>query len=916
MNKDTFLSEIEGRVEAAPVPWTVESDPSGFWISVRPEGVRSPAQGWKLHVSAGLSSAQAVLEQVLHVLLADPTPFKVTRSAGELDLLNSGAAGMSQVGKFVTIYPTDDAQALRLAAALHDATVGLRGPRVPSDQPFVTGSLVHYRYGGFTGRWARLESGTMAAVMMAPDGELVVDARAVKPPSWAQDPFAARGAASATPSSTVIAGRYLVLASVEQSARGGVYRAVDLEQPRRCIVKQARRDALLSLAGTDARDRLRAEARSLAALGNGGPWPEFFGLVEDGDDLFLVEEELTGANLGHELTQAATLGHHPEDLQIARWGERLAEALERIHRVGLVLRDLKATNVIVGDDRELKLIDLECVRVGDAPAIGALGTRGYCSPQQIEGAPAHPSDDLYGLGALLWFMATGADPSAAPDPRHLLDRPVRVLNPGIDRRLAELIDRCLEPLRADRFDAALTVAAALGEMAGSLAAPTTTPTTSTSRPPTDPAVVVAGFPDDRAGFRDLAAAVGRCLQGRAVRQPSGALSWMSAGGPVIADLAEGDAGVVLALSALHAVAPDDSLIETIAAGAAGLRDAPRLADPPLAGLYIGEAGVAAGLLAAADALQDADLRAAAVAHGSLVAGLPFGPADFMNGSAGRVRLHLWMHQATGLEQCLHDAVAAGDHLLSLANRDGDSVWWTDHTGLGSSPTDRVLGYAHGAAGIADPLLDLYQASGEERFAACAAAAARWLTDLAIPALDSGTGITWPVIANAPGARIAWCHGTAGVAAFLRHAEALDLTAPAPDLVRRSARTVALGTRNQGPTQCHGLAGSIDFLLDTAQATSDTNLIDDANTLGQILATFVPMSMLLDDPVAANAEPPTPSIQAKLPLPTEYLEGLAGVLAAFVRLGEADTMPSLTGATWWYTALDTNGHGRSPSAPAG
>src|SRR4051812_29071439 len=105
------------------------------------------AQGWKLHVSATPFSAVPVLDAALDVLLDEGARFKVVNSVELLTLLNAGHFGVSQIGKYITVYPSDGGQAVRLAVALDRATSGRRGPRVPTDRTLKPGSLVHYRYG-------------------------------------------------------------------------------------------------------------------------------------------------------------------------------------------------------------------------------------------------------------------------------------------------------------------------------------------------------------------------------------------------------------------------------------------------------------------------------------------------------------------------------------------------------------------------------------------------------------------------------------------------------------------------------------------------------------------------------------------------------------------------------------------------
>ena len=81
--------------------WEVTEDPGGQpWVYARHEKSAAPPQGWKLHVSATVSSAPVVVERVLDELMRDPAAFKVSASPAALAALNQGQAGLSQDGKF------------------------------------------------------------------------------------------------------------------------------------------------------------------------------------------------------------------------------------------------------------------------------------------------------------------------------------------------------------------------------------------------------------------------------------------------------------------------------------------------------------------------------------------------------------------------------------------------------------------------------------------------------------------------------------------------------------------------------------------------------------------------------------------------------------------------------------------------
>src|SRR5207302_415091 len=135
---------------------------------------------------------------------------------------------------------------------------------------------------------------------------------------------------------------------------------------------------------------------------------------------------------------------------------------------------------------------------------------------------------------------------------------------------------------------------------------------------------------------------------------------------------------------------------------------------PVPGLYVGEAGIAAALLRTGLVLKDRRLLAAARERARRLRALPHRAPDLFNGSAGRLRLHLAAWDAGGDPFQLEAAREAGEHLLATAEAVEGGLAWSAPEGFGSLTGRRQLGYAHGAAGIADALLDLHAATPEPR----------------------------------------------------------------------------------------------------------------------------------------------------------------------------------------------------------
>ncbi len=169
--------------------WT----PSGIWICLVPAGVKLAPQGWKLHISATSRNAAGGLAAVAPILIGEGVPFKFAATRKQMALLNSSDTPREAAGKFITVYPLDDAQALRLAEVCDVATRGLHGPAILSDRALRPGSLVHYRYGAFQGSGAFDKDGQMVSVIRDPQGGAVPDERRAwfTPPEWVTHPFAA-----------------------------------------------------------------------------------------------------------------------------------------------------------------------------------------------------------------------------------------------------------------------------------------------------------------------------------------------------------------------------------------------------------------------------------------------------------------------------------------------------------------------------------------------------------------------------------------------------------------------------------------------------------------------------------------------------------------------------------------------------
>ena len=152
----------------------------------------------------------------------------------------------------------------------------------------------------------------------------------------------------------------------------------------------------------------------------------------------------------------------------------IADALDYAHKRGIVHRDIKPDNILIGDNGEAKLTDLG-IAVLDAKDMQhsgqrVLGTPHYMSPEQASGKPMTCLTDIYSLGATFYHVLSGNPLFDAPSPeqvmiKHVRERPVPLLGLASDipEHLADIVDRCLEKDPAKRFPSAAALRDALAD---------------------------------------------------------------------------------------------------------------------------------------------------------------------------------------------------------------------------------------------------------------------------------------------------------------------------------------------------------------------------------------------------------------------------------------------------------------------
>jgi hypothetical protein len=366
----------------------------GEWQLHVPPGGPLPAQGWKIHVSAGLDNAERVLGKIFDYCVPRGLSFKFLRSPLALHSRNAKYAPRGTSGKLAAIYPMDDKSCQRILDELDSVIGGEHGPYILSDLRYGEGPL-YVRYGSFTERYCQNARGEAVPAIEDDTGQLVPDLRTpvFTFPAWVTLPpflgphLAARNAV------TIKDLPYRIDEALHFSNGGGVYAGTDSRTGEPVVLKEARPYAGLAADGSDAVARLRREHDILRQLSDLGVVPGVHGYFEAGGHHFLVEDHVDGAPLNslyaHRYPLIAAVPDPAEIAGYTSWAlgicAGLDRAVEAIHERGIVINDLHMFNILIRPDDTVALIDFEAAAHIDEGKRPALGNPGFMAPRDRTG---------------------------------------------------------------------------------------------------------------------------------------------------------------------------------------------------------------------------------------------------------------------------------------------------------------------------------------------------------------------------------------------------------------------------------------------------------------------------------------------------------------------------------------------------
>ncbi|MEO1336249.1 MAG: serine/threonine-protein kinase, partial [Myxococcota bacterium] len=252
-------------------------------------------------------------------------------------------------------------------------------------------------------------------------------------------------------------GRYEVLEEIGQGGMSVVYRARD-QQLNRIVAIKVLHDFLARQ--EEARRRFHREAVAVAKLHNPGIVEIFDYSGPDAEPSYIVCELIDGLTLRRYLEKHGPLPYPELGALVTA---ELTRALRHAHERGIIHRDLKPENIMISHEGRLKLMDFGIAQImGNATPLTITGTMmgspAHMAPEMIDGHPSDHRGDIFSVGTILYWLATGALPFDAPNPsalfRQILEglyEPPQAIQPKMGNGLARIIERALATTPEDRY---------------------------------------------------------------------------------------------------------------------------------------------------------------------------------------------------------------------------------------------------------------------------------------------------------------------------------------------------------------------------------------------------------------------------------------------------------------------------------
>jgi serine/threonine protein kinase len=255
---------------------------------------------------------------------------------------------------------------------------------------------------------------------------------------------------------TVIDGKYRILDKIGRGGMSSVYLAINEKANKRWAIKEVRRNRHYNL--DIVRKSLEAETNLLKKLSHKN-LPSVVDVIDQDNNFLVVMDYIEGTTLEKLVDEKGA--QKQED--VVDWAIQLCDVLQYLHTrtPAIVYRDMKPSNIMLKNDGSIVLIDFGTAREyknDSSSDTTYLGTCGYAAPEQFgRKGQSDFRTDIYCLGATMYHLLTGHNPSKVPYQMY----PLTTWNSTLSKGLEAIITKCTQNNPNDRFQSVAELKKAL-----------------------------------------------------------------------------------------------------------------------------------------------------------------------------------------------------------------------------------------------------------------------------------------------------------------------------------------------------------------------------------------------------------------------------------------------------------------------
>lgn len=247
----------------------------------------------------------------------------------------------------------------------------------------------------------------------------------------------------------VVDGKYKILSKIGQGGMSTVYLAINSKANKPWAIKEVRKDGFQN--PDIVKQSLIVEIDLLKKIKHPN-LPSIIDIIDQDDNFLIVMDYIEGMTLEKIVNENGA----QKQKDVIDWAIQLCDVLQYLHtrEPSIIYRDMKPSNVMLKYDGSVVLIDFGTAREYKERALGdttCLGTKGYAAPEQFGGqGQTDARTDIYSLGATMYHLLTGHNPSEPPYEMY----PITYWDATLSSGLEKIICKCTQKNPDDRFQTA------------------------------------------------------------------------------------------------------------------------------------------------------------------------------------------------------------------------------------------------------------------------------------------------------------------------------------------------------------------------------------------------------------------------------------------------------------------------------